>query len=62
MLDHRAVPNWRKLLERLLADKEMLAGVPLKFSDLYREIEGAADPSVALEEFLGEIPTAKKTH
>jgi hypothetical protein len=26
VLEHRAVPNWQKLLERLLADKEMLAG------------------------------------
>ncbi len=26
VLEHRAVSNWQKLLERLLEDKEMLAG------------------------------------
>jgi hypothetical protein len=30
VLEHREVPNWRKLLDHLLADKEMLAGVRLK--------------------------------
>lgn len=62
VLEHREVPNWQKLLERLLADKEMLAGVRLKFSDIYKEIEGSADPSAALESFLGELPVHKKTH
>ena len=62
VLEHRAVPNWQKLLERLLADKEMLAGVRLKFGDLYHEIEGSADPSVALEAFLGELPAPKESH
>ena len=62
VLEHRAVPNWQKWLERLLADKEMLAGVRLKFSDLHSEIEGSPDPSVALEAFLGQLPAPKKTH
>jgi hypothetical protein len=62
VLEHRAVPNWQKLLEHLLADKEMLAGVRLKFRDLYHEIDESADPSVALEAFLGELPAPKKTH
>jgi hypothetical protein len=61
VLEHRAVENWQKLLDRLLADKEMLAGVRLKFSDLYREIEGSSDPGAALEAFLGELPRPKKT-
>jgi hypothetical protein len=60
VLEYRAVPNWQKLLERLLSDKEMLAGVRLKFRDLYNEIEGSADPSITLEAFLGGLP--KKTH
>ena len=34
VLEHRAVTNWQKLLDRLLDDKEMLTGVRLKFSDL----------------------------
>jgi hypothetical protein len=62
VLEHRAVPNWQKLLDHLLSDKEMLAGVRLKFGDLYREIEGSTDPSQALEAILGELPTAKKPH
>lgn len=60
VLEHRSVPNWQKLVDHLLSDKEMLAGVRLKFSDLYKEIERSADPSPVLEELLGELP--KKTH
>ena len=62
VLEHREVPNWQKLLDHLLSDKEMLAGVRLKFSDLYREIETSADPSSALTTFLGGLPTPKKAH
>lgn len=62
VLEHREVANWQKLLDHLLSDKEMLAGVRLKFSDLYREIEGLEDPSSALEVFLGGLPVSKKTH
>jgi hypothetical protein len=61
VLEHRAVPNWQKLLERLLSDKEMLAGVRLKFRDLYDQLEGSADPSGALEALLSELPSQKKT-
>jgi hypothetical protein len=60
VLEHRAVSNWQKLMDRLLADKQMLAGVRLKFKDVYDEIEGAQDPSGALEALLGEIPSPKK--
>ena len=62
VLEHRNVPNWQKLLERLIADKEMLAGVRLKFRDISQELEGSADPSAALESFLGGLPAPKKTH
>jgi len=62
VLEHREVPNWQKLLERLLADKEMLAGVRLKFGDIYKEIEESAAASAALESFLGELPVLKKTY
>jgi len=60
VLEHRAVSNWQKLLERLLEDKEMLAGVRLKFRDLYDQLEGSADPSDALETLMGELPAPKK--
>lgn len=62
VLEHRQVANWRKLLDHLVSDKEMLAGVRVKFSDLYRNLEGSADPSSALEAFLGELPGPKKPH
>ena len=61
VLEHREVANWQKLLERLLTDKEMLAGMRLKFRDIYDEIEGSTDPSAALEA-LRKTPAPKKTH
>ena len=61
VLEHRAVPNWQKLVDHLLADKEMLGGVRLTFRDLYREIEKSSDPAAALEAFLGKLPAQKKT-
>jgi hypothetical protein len=60
VLEHRGVPNWQKLLERLLSDKEILAGVRLKFRDLYEQLAESADPSAALEALLEELPAPKK--
>jgi hypothetical protein len=60
VLEHCEVANWQKLLDHLLSDKDMLAGVHLKFTDLYREIESAKDPSAALEGFLSGLPATKK--
>jgi len=37
----------------------MLGGVRLTFRDLYQEIEKSADPTAALEAFLGRIPKRK---
>ncbi len=62
VLEHRGVANWQKLLDHLLADKEMLAGVRLKFRDVYNKIEGSADPSGALDRLLGGLPAPKKPH
>lgn len=62
VLEHRAVPHWQKLVDHLLKDKEMLAGVGLKFKDLYRDIEASTDPSAALQALLGELPATKKPH
>lgn len=62
VLEHREVANWQKLLDHLLSDKEMMAGVALKFSDLYRQLEASKDPSSVLEGFLGGLPAAKKPH
>jgi hypothetical protein len=62
VLEHREVPNWQKLLDRLLEDKEILAGVRLKFRDLYQPLESAANPATALEALMEELPGPKKTH
>jgi hypothetical protein len=62
VLEHRQVANWQKLLDHLLTDKEIMAGVRLKFSDFYRELEVSKDPSSALDTFLGGFPAAKKPH
>jgi hypothetical protein len=62
VLEHREVPNWQGLLDRLLADKEILAGVHLRFRDIYGKLAGTEDPSTALETLLGELPAPKKPH
>ena len=61
VLEHKAVPNWQMLTDRLLDDKEMLAGAHLKFRDVYGAIGKSADPSDALDALMRELPTGKKT-
>jgi hypothetical protein len=48
--------------DHLLLAKEIMAGVRLEFSDLYRELEASKDPSSVLDLFLGGLPAAKKPH
>ena len=62
VLEHRAVPNWQKLVEKLMEDNELLSGVRLKFSNLYEKLERVPDPSAALDAFLGPLPRPKKPH
>jgi len=62
VLEHRGVANWQKLVEHLLDDKEILAGVRLTFRDLYRDIEKSEDPSAALQAALSKLPGSKKPH
>ena len=59
VLEHREVPGWRKLLDKLLADKEILAGVHLRFKDIYREIELSDEPSRALNALVSGIALRK---
>ena len=59
LLEHREVPGWRKLLDKLLADKEMVAGVHLRFRDIYREIEVSDSPSIALQTLVSGIGVRK---
>ena len=35
VLENRVASHWQELAKRLLSDKELLAGVRLKFQDLY---------------------------
>jgi len=62
VLEHREVANWQKLLDHLLSDQELMSGVRLKFSDLYRELEASRDPTSVLGDFLKGLPAAKKPH
>jgi hypothetical protein len=59
VLEHRQVPNWRKLVDHLLADKEILAGVKLRFKDIHREIELGENPANALQNLIGSLPRRK---
>jgi sporulation-control protein spo0M len=59
VLENREVRNWRGLLDKLLADKEILAGVHLRFSDVYKEIEQSENPSEALKHLVSELPCKK---
>ena len=59
VLENRQVPNWRRLLDRLLSDKELLAGVHLRFRDVHREIEIGENPANALHRLIGSLPSRK---
>lgn len=62
VLQHKEVPHWEKLLDNLLRDKEILAGVRLKFRDIYDVIEQAKDPSVVLEDLAADLPKRRKVN
>jgi hypothetical protein len=59
VLENREVRNWRRLLDKLLADKEILAGVHLRFGDIYKEIEHSASPGEALAHLVSGLPCKK---
>ena len=60
ILEHREIKNWERLLDHLLADKERVSGLSLKFRDLYAELDSSKDPSRALDSFLTHLPAPKK--
>jgi hypothetical protein len=62
VLEHRAVPNWQKLVDKLMGGDELLAGVHLKFEDLYDKLERVPDPATALDALIGPLPRTKKPH
>ncbi len=61
VLDNREVKNWPMLVERIVKDPEILAGVHLKFADLYKDIESSESPEKALDTLLGSLPV-KRIH
>ncbi len=62
VLEHRGVTHWQKLVDRLLSDPEILAGIHLKFRNLYENLERTPDPSAALDSLLSPLPRPKKPH
>lgn len=62
VLEHRAVANWQKLVDKLTSDPEMLEGIHLKFRNLYENLERVHDPSAAIESLLSPLPRLKKPH
>lgn len=62
VLEHHAVPNWQKLVDKLVKDEELMGGVRLRFADLYKKLERVYDPSAALEVLLAPLPRVKKPH
>jgi hypothetical protein len=59
VMEHRVVPNWQKLVNKLMQDEELMSGVRLKFSDLYGKLERVPDAAAALETMIGPLPRAK---
>jgi hypothetical protein len=59
VLEHRAVPNWQKLVNKLMEDEDLMSGVRLRFSDLYEKLERAPDAEAALDTLLGPLPRVR---
>lgn len=59
VLEHRQVRNWRKLLDHLLDDKEILAGVRLRFKDVHQEVEFGGDSADALHVLVRSLPSRR---
>lgn len=62
VLEHREVSNWQKLVDRVMDDPEILAGIHLKFQNLYGNLERVPDPVTALDTLLSPLPRSKKPH
>ena len=57
ILEYREVQNWQKLLSRMMEDKEIKAGVHLRFRDIYRELKRSDDPTDALQYAASGLPS-----
>jgi len=62
VMEYRAVPQWEKLVKKLMEDEELMGGVRLRFADLYGNLERAPDAAAALDTLLGPLPRSKKPH
>ena len=62
VLEHHAVPNWQKLIDRIMDDPELLAGVHLRFQALPAKLERTPNPSAALDALLGPLPRRSRPH
>ena len=62
VMEYRAVRNWQKLVDKLMEDEELLAGVELKFRDLVQVLEHTPNPSTALETVLRHRTRTRKPH
>jgi len=62
VMEHHAVPNWQKLVGRIVADPDLLAGVHLKFEGLDAKLERTPNPSAALDALLGPLPRRSRPH
>jgi hypothetical protein len=62
VLEYHKVPHWQKLLDKLISDKEMLAGVRLRFQPFYEEVSEFEDSTTALDRLLQDLPLPKKAN
>lgn len=60
VLENREVRNWRGLVDKLLSDKEILAGVHIRFKDIYSELQDSENPSEALERVVRGLPSSRR--
>jgi hypothetical protein len=59
VLEHRAVPNWQKLVNKLMEDEDLMSGVRLKFSDLDEKLARVPDAKAALDTLVGPLPRTR---
>jgi hypothetical protein len=62
ILDHRGVPNWPKLPEKTVADKELPSGIHLRFRDVYSQLAKSEEVSEVLDDLAQKLPTKKKVN
>ncbi len=59
LLEHRGITHWRRLADKLMSDKELLAGVHLDFQETYKALKQSDNPSKALIGLLARLPSRR---